>query len=283
MIVVNRSLTVTLDGEPLSFSGRMRLRGKDELSLFPALFTLELWNLPEEMYLQLSRCREIAVSHGDACLVSGRVWDVFRHGDEEGTVTAVSISLGLDLWESTVSLCVPAETPLSETVRQILDASGTGVPFLSVLSPDSVSSRGQSFFGRASDCISEALTCHSERSDDDLSESADSGNRSHAELESLRPMLTPSGLMAVPASGLPEAVRITEADLTDAPAFAGGSLHGMPSLMILSMSVAGWRPGQTMEVEYKNIRARGIVKERSVDADTGDGAWKCELLVEVIT
>ena len=266
MIVMNRSLTVTLDGEPLSFSGRMRLRGKDELSLFPALFTLELWNLPEEMYLQLSRCRDIAVSHGDACLVSGRVWDVFRHGDEEGTVTAVSVSLGLELWESTVSLCVPAGTALSETVRQILDASGTGIPFLSVLSADPVSSRGQSFFGRASDCISEALTCHSERSE-----------------ESLRPMLTPSGLMAGPASGLPEAVRITEADLTDAPAFAGGSLHGAPSLMILSATVTGWRPGQTVDVEYKNIRVRGIVRERSVDADTGDGAWKCELLVEVIT
>ncbi len=280
---ISRALSITLDGEPLSFSGRMRLRGKDELSLFPALFTLDLWNLPEEMYLRLPRCREISVSHGGACLVSGRVWDVYRHGDEEGTVTSVSISLGLDLWESTVSLCVPAGTPLSETVRQILDASGTGIPFLSVLSPDPVSSRGQSFFGRASECISEALMCHSERSDDDLSESADSGNRSHAELESPRPMLTPSGLMAVPKEGLPEAVRITEADLTDAPAFAGGSLHGVPSLMILSVSVAGWRPGQTVEVEYKNIRARGIVKERSVDADTGDGAWKCELLCEVIS
>ena len=260
MIVVNRSLTVTLDGEPLSFSGRMRLRGKDELSLFPALFTLELWNLPEEMYLQLSRCRDIAVSHGDACLVSGRVWDVFRHGDEDGTVTSVSISLGLDLWESTVSLCVPAGTLLSDTVRQILDASGTGIPFLSVLSPDPVSSRGLSFLGRGSECVASALS-----------------------VGSYRPMLTPSGLMAVPSSGLPEAVRITEADLTDAPAFAGGSLHGAPSLMVLSVSVAGWRPGQTVDVTYKNIRARGIVKERSVDADTGDGAWKCELLVEVIS
>ena len=148
---------------------------------------------------------------------------------------------------------------------------------------DPISSRGQTFFGRASECVSEALMCHSERSDDDLSESADSGNRSHAELESPRPMLTPSGLMAVPVSGLPEAVRITEADLMDAPAFAGGSLHGVPSMMILSATVAGWRPGQTVDVEYKNIRVRGIVKERSVDADTGDGAWKCELLCEVVS
>ena len=259
MSIINRSLTVTLDGEPLSFSGRIRLRGKDDLSLFPALFTLELWNLPEELFLRFSRAREIAVSHGDACLVSGRVWDVYRHGDEEGTITSISISLGLDLWESPVSLCVPAGTVLSETVRRILDASGTGIPFLSALSPDPVSSRGHSFFGRAAECISEALS-----------------------VASLRQMLTPSGLMAVPLSGLPEAVRITEADLTDAPAFAGGSLHGMPSLMILSAAVSGWRPGQTVDIEYKNIRVRGIVTERSVDADTASGNWKSELIGEVI-
>ena len=51
--------------------------------------------------------------------------------------------------------------------------------------------------------------------------------------------------------------------------------------MILPCTVAGWRPGQTVEVEYKNIHARGIVTARIVDADTGSGAWKCELLAEV--
>ena len=98
--VINRSLTVMLDGEPFSFSGRMRLRGEDELSLFQALFTLELWNLPEEYFLRLFRARRISVSHGDACLVSGTISDVFRHPAPEGVLTTVAISLGLDLWES---------------------------------------------------------------------------------------------------------------------------------------------------------------------------------------
>ena len=131
MPVLDRSLTVMLDGEPFSFSGRMRLRGEDELSLFPALFTLELWNLPEEYYLRLFRCKQIAVSHLDACLVSGAVSDVFRHPEKDGVVTTVAISLGLDLWEAVVSLAVPAGTSVSETVRQILAASGTGIPLLS--------------------------------------------------------------------------------------------------------------------------------------------------------
>ena len=132
MPVLDRSLSVMLDGEPFSFSGRMRLRGEDELSLFPALFTLEIWNLPEEYFLRLFRAKKISVSHGDACLVSGTISDVFRRPAQEGILTTVAISLGLDLWESVVSLSVPAGTLLSDAVRQILMASGTGIPLLSV-------------------------------------------------------------------------------------------------------------------------------------------------------
>ena len=259
MPVLDRSLTVTLDGEPLSFSGRIRLRGKDELSLFPALFTLEFWNLPEELYLGISRAGCISVSHLDACLVSGRVWDVFRRGTEEGILTSVSVSLGLDLWESVISLAVPAGASLSDAVRRILAASGTGISLLSGPDPDPVLSRGLSFFGRAAECINEALSA-----------------------ASCRAMLMPSGLMIVPPGGLPEAVRISEKDLTDAPTFAGGALHGAPSLMILSAAVAGWRPGQTVEVEYKGVHARGIIRERSVDADTGSGPWISQMICEVL-
>ncbi len=60
--MINRSLSIMLDGEPMPFASRIRLQGEDALSLFPALFTLEMWNLPEEMFLRLSRAREITVS-----------------------------------------------------------------------------------------------------------------------------------------------------------------------------------------------------------------------------
>ena len=254
MIGFVRSLTVTTDGEPLSFSGRVRLRGQDELSLFPALFTLEMWNLPEEAALRISRCRKIAVSHEGACLVSGSVSDVYRRAVPEGILTSVSISLGLDLWEARVSVHVSSGKTVSETVRAILSASGTGIPFLSKLDPDPVVSRGQSFFGRAAECVTVALTA-----------------------AGCKPMLTPAGVMAVPQGGLPEPVRISEKDLTDAPVFAAGG-----KIMILSCTVAGWRPGQTVLVEYKSIQARGMVTSRSVDADTGAGAWKCEMMAEVL-
>ena len=257
MPAIDRSLSVMLDGEPFSFSGRMRLRGEDELSLFPALFTLELWNLPEEYFLRLFRAKVISVSHDDACLVSGMISDVFRHPTQEGVKTTVAISLGLDLWESTVSLAVPAGITLSDTVRQILAASGTGICLLADLENDSTLVRSQSFFGRASECISSVLSAVS----------------SHA-------MLTPSGLMIVPPGGMNEAVRITESDLTDTVAFAGGSLRGTKPLAILSATVAGWRPGQTVEVRQRNVSFRGIIVSRSVDADTAAGPWKCEMIIE---
>ncbi len=259
MPVLDRSLSVTLDGEPFSFSGRIRLRGEDELSLFPALFTLELWNLPEEYYLRLFRCRTIAVSHLDACLVSGTVSDVYRHAEKDGVVTIAAISLGLDLWETVVSLSVPADTSLSDTVRQILSASGTGISLLADLENDSILFRSQSFFDRASECISQVLSAVSARA-----------------------MLTPSGLMLVPAEGLPEAVKVTEADLTDIVSFAGGTLRGSMPLAVLSATVSGWRPGQTVEVRQGSVSFRGIIVSRSVDADTASGPWKSEMIVELI-
>ena len=272
---INRSLSITLDGEPLSFSGRMRLRGKDDLSLFPALFTLELWNLPEEMFLRLSRAREISVSHLDACLVSGKIRDIFRRGTEEGILTSVSVSLGLELWEAVVSLTVPAGTSVSEKIRRILSASGTGIRLLADLENDSISARPRSFFGRASECVTEVLSAVSARA-----------------------MLTPSGLMLVPPEQRDgsarstnvelqnrpcrSALRITESDLTDAVSFAGGSLRGSKLVAVLSASVAGWRPGQTVEVKQGNVSFRGIIVSRSVDADTASGPWKSQMICEVL-
>ena len=254
MPVLSRSLSVMLDGEPFSFSGRMHLRGEDELSLFPALFTLELWNLPEENYLRVFRCREIAVSCGESCLVSGTVSDVFRHPAGDGILTTVAISLGLNLWEATVSLTVPAGTSLLDVVRQILSASGTGICLLADLENDSRLVRSQSFFGRVPECIDSVLSAVFARA-----------------------MLTPSGLMIVPPGGLPNPVHIGENDLTDAPAFVNGGKWA-----ILPCTVSGWRPGQTAEVRWKDVSFRGIIRSRLVDADTGSGPWKCEMILEVL-
>ena len=257
---IRHTFSVLLDGAPFSFSGRARLRGRDTLSLYPALFSLDFWNLPEEWRLRLSRARAASVSFDGACLASGRVRDVFHHGDPDGIRTTVSLSLGLELWEAVVSLSVPAETAMSETVRRILAASGAGIPLLSLPGPDPVFPRAQAFFGRAAECAASVLSA-----------------------APARPMLTPAGLKAVSPFDPPAAVRVTERDLLDVPAFTGGSLRGAPTLMVLQAAVSGWRPGQVLDVRCGDVRARGLVTERSVSADTDSGDWKCELVSEVIS
>ena len=256
--MTDRTLDVLIDGVPVAVSCRKSLTGEDSLSLFPALFELRLWNLPEADYLALGRAQEISVSHDGACLASGKISDVFRQGTAEGVVTTVAFSLGLDLWEAFVSLTVPAGTALSDTVRRILSASGAGIPLLSFPSEDFVSSRPQSFYGRAAECVTTALSAASARA-----------------------VLSPSGLMVIPPGGLPVSMVLTEKDLTDAPSFAGGAIHGVPPVMILSVSAAGWRPGETVRVEYKDIAAAGIITDRGVDTDTA-GVWKSGMVIEII-
>lgn len=249
---MNRTLTVFADGEPVTGYARIRLTGSDALNLYPSLFTLRLWNLSEEDYLMLSRCREAAVKHDEAVLASGWVSDVYRRITKDGTETFVSFSPGLALWEAAVSLSVEAGVTVSEMVRRLLAESGTGIQLLSFPGDDPVSTRGQVFFGRAAECIETALSAAGARA-----------------------CLVPAGLCVVPAGGLPVSVTLSEEDLTDAPAFASDGR------MILRTVPAGWTVGKTIEVSYGSSVNRGIVSERLLDLDTGNGPWRAELNVEM--
>ena len=74
--------------------------------------------------------------------------------------------------------------------------SGIGVQLLSFPGEDPVSTRGQAFFGRAAECIEEALG------------EAGAGC-----------CLVPSGLCVIPKEGLPVSMVLTGEDLTDAPSY----------------------------------------------------------------
>ena len=250
--IPDRTLTILADGEPVSGYARVELLGTERMGLYPSLFMLHLWNVAEEDYLMLSRCRKAAIKHGDVVLVSGVVPDAFRSGTKSGTEVHVAISPGLPLWEAPVSLSVEAGVSVSETVQRLLEASGTGIQLLSFSGEDPSFSRGQAFFGRAAECIETALSAAGARA-----------------------CLVPSGLCVVPAGGLPVSVTLSEEDLMDSPAFASGGR------MILRTIPAGWTVGKTVEVSFRGSMNRGIIVERMLDLDTGDGEWLSELLVEI--
>jgi hypothetical protein len=248
---MDRRLTILADGEPVTGYARARLIGAERMGLYPSLFMLHLWNVAEEDYLALSRCREVTVLHEDVVLVSGTVSDAFRSRGKSGTEVHVAIAPGLKLWEAPVSVSVEAGVAVSETVRQLLEASGTGIHLLSFPGEDQVTTRGQAFYGRAAECIEETL--------------GKAGARC---------CLVPSGLCVVPKGGLPVSMVLTEEDLADVPSFnCGGD-------MVLRTGPAGWTLGKGVEVRYGGTVNRGLISERLLSLDTGDGPWRVELIVQ---
>ena len=249
----DRILTVFTNGALFTAGCRFHLSGTTRIGLFPSLFMLECWNLPEADNCRLRTTKELSVLREDSCLASGRVWDVFCRTVPEGTVTAVAFSRGLDLWESRVSLSVPAGVSVSETLRRLLSASGTGIRLLSFPGEDPVFPRGQAFCGRASECITEALSA-----------------------ASAGVYLVPAGLCVIPADPLPATLHLKDKDLTDRPSFADSGRK-----LILSTTVTGFQPGEEMTLETDGKTYSGLILERMVEADTALGAWVTQLMVEV--
>ena len=248
---MDHSLIIQADGEHVTGYARARLLGTEQLGLYPSAFMLHLWNVAEEDYLALSRSKEVTVLHEDVVLVSGTVSDAFRSRGKSGTEVHVAIAPGLGLWEAPVSLDVEAGVTVSETVRLLLEASGTGIQLLSFPGEDPVTSRGLAFYGRAAECIEEVL------------------GKAGAQC-----CLVPSGLCVVPKEGLPVSMVLTEEDLTDVPSFnCGGD-------MVLRTGLAGWTLGKYVEVRNGGTVNRGLISERLISLDTGDGPWRVELIVQ---
>jgi hypothetical protein len=51
--------------------------------------------------------------------------------------------------------------------------------------------------------------------------------------------------------------------------------------MILFTKVTGFRPGETMTLEWKGNTYEGLILERMTDADTISGPWNTQLLIEL--
>ena len=250
---MNRALSVLCDNQVFAPGCRFHLSGKTGIGLFPSLFLLRCWNLSDTEVFRLRNTRELSVYREDSCLAFGRVSDVFRETVPEGTITTVAFSLGLDLWESLVSLSIPAGLTVSETVRLLLEASGTGIQLLSFPGSDPAFSRGQAFCGKTADCISSVLSAASARG-----------------------YLVPAGLCVVPAEPLEPTLHLGKTDLADLPVLADGGRK-----LILSATVTGFQPGEEMTLEADGHFWSGLILERMVEADTAAGEWKTQLLVQL--
>ena len=50
--------------------------------------------------------------------------------------------------------------------------------------------------------------------------------------------------------------------------------------MILRTGPAGWTLGKYVEVRYGGMSSKGLILERLLNLDTGDGPWRVELVIE---
>ena len=261
---LSRSLTVLADGTEVPVSGRLRLTGRETLSLLPAFFRLECRNLSEEHFLTLTRAKEISILFKTTWILTAAPRESLRTPlPEGGTLTTLILVKNAALWDAAVSLSVPAGTAPKETVLRILSESGTDIPLLNDPFPsDAAFTRGWSFHDRAARCIQSVLSPFS-----------------------LRPSLVPSGLRLIPSSGLPVSLTLTEKDLIDAPVFIGMSSSvspSSPSKMILSTPPTAFLPGETAVVSYGETAVTAILTERFLRLDTGSGPWSVDMLAEVL-
>jgi len=63
-------------------------------------------------------------------------------------------------------------------------------------------------------------------------------------------------------------------DLMDVPSF------NCDGDMILCTGPVGWTLGKGVEVQYGGTVNRGLISERLLSLDTGDGPWRVELIVQ---
>jgi len=213
--------------------------------------------------------------NGNSLLAFGEVSDVYRRTVPEGEITTVAFAKGLSLWETPISVSLPAGLTASETVLALLNDTDISVP--AWVGEDPIFTRGQSFHDRAALCLNSVLSAAAARGTLIPIHPGSASSASSSDLATAAS--TPSSssryvLSVIPSEGLPASIHLNAHDLLNAPSFTSGKL------MVLSTAPIGWQVGATLSLEYDGCLRTGIIQERNLDLDTIAGTWRTELLVK---
>ena len=245
-----RNLQVYADGNAIAAGCRLRLSGSESLSLHPGFFQLTVRNLSSTSASLLAEAKRLEVRSGATILASGEITDAHTHFNQGNQLTEIAFASGLSLWESAVSLYLPADTTVSETVKELLAASGAGVPLTAFTGTDHTFSRPQAFFGRTVTALGHLAAA--------------------AEADA---WLSPAGLVFSGKADRKVAVILTEKDLLSAPTAAEGCV-------ILTTSMTGWPAGAFLRYTYKGITGEGRILKRTIEADNTEGPWRSVLVIQ---
>ncbi len=215
----------------------------------PQLFHLEIENLSESSAELLSNCKEMAVrSNGSVLAVGDSILCCPRWIDGR-KVLAVSFSYGFRLWKASISLSLAAGMKISDTIREVLKASGTGIPMAGYTARDFALTRPQAFFGRACEAL--------ER----LADSVDG-----------RAGLTPAGVCVIGMGEQTPTVVIPEDGLLSEPIF-------LKDRVILKTGIVGWPLGTCVRFRWNGADYQGVMMSRMLDLDNAGGSWESQVEV----
>ena len=244
-----RDLHLFADDTEIGYGCRMKINIREEFSLMPQLFTMEIENLSESSAEKLANCREMAVrSNGSVLAVGDSIFCCPRWIDGR-KVLAVSFSYGFRLWKAAVSLSLAAGMKISDTIREVLKASGTGIQMAGYTARDFALTRPQAFFGRACETL--------ER----LADSVDGWAG-----------LTPAGVCVIGTEKVTPTVVMPEEELLSEPIF-------LKDRVILKTGIVGWPLGTCVKFVWKGNTWNGVIVSRMMDLDNADGPWESQLEV----
>ena len=246
---MRRDLHLFADDTEIGQGCRMRLALREEFSLMPQLFHLEIENLSESSAEMLANCREMAVRSNGSVLATGDSIFCCPRWIDGRKVLAVSFSYGFRLWKASVSLSLAAGMKISDTIREVLKASGTGIPMAGYTAKDFALTRPQAFFGRACEAL--------ER----LADSVDG-----------RAGLTPTGVCVIGAGEQTPTVVMPEDGLLSEPIF-------LKDRVILKTGIVGWPLGTCVRFRWNGADYQGVMMSRMLDLDNAGGSWESQIEV----
>jgi len=246
---MRRDLHLFADDTEIGQGCRMRLALREEFSLMPQLFHLEIENLSESSAEMLANCREMAVRSNGSVLATGDSIFCCPRWIDGRKIVSVSFSYGFRLWKASVSISLAAGMRISDTIREVLKASGTGIEMAGYTAKDFALTRPQAFFGRACEAL--------ER----LADSVDG-----------RVGLTPAGVCVIGTEEVTPTVVMPEEELLSEPIF-------LKDRVILKTGIVGWPLGTCVRFRWNGADYQGVMMSRMLDLDNAGGSWESQVEV----
>lgn len=244
-----RELKIELDNEPLDLNCRLHLRGRNEMTLTPTVFQLDLYSPSGDAAGRLSTGRHLSVcSTSGSVLATGDILDVLKETRDGHPVTTVIFSDGTRFAASFVSASFPANTSLKDIASGLLSSCSEPLPLAGFTTADKTCPLGTAWFGSTVDALKTVAA--------DL----------NADVFVFRSVIHLLGHDTVP-----DIIDLNDEDVPDA--VSEGKDH-----LILTTSMTGWPIGSVLR--FNGLQGQLVCQ--CFDADTGEGPWTTRVILRSV-